>query len=438
MISRRHALMSMLFGASAIGLRALATGLPASLLLDPRRALANVPPKGCGPDQKAQFVIFCTSSQGDPINANCPGTYEEPGIFHSPDPAMARTSITLGGQQHEAAMPWGTLPQEVLDRTCFFHLMTNTPIHPKEPDVLRLMHTTRGDEMLPSMLAKHLAPCLGTIQSRPISLASSPSEGLTFSGQALPMIPALALKATLTNPQGPLTNLQPLRDQSLNQIYGLYKNGASPAQRAYIDSLVTSQSQVRNIRQELLDDLLSITDNSAASQILAAVTLFQMKVTPVVAIRIPFGGDNHRDNGLAKETAETISGVATIASLMQKLAAANLADQVTFMSLNVFGRTLGGNSADGRSHNPNHQVSIVIGKPFRAGVIGGVGPIDKDYGALPIDSKTGKGALEGDIPAASTLASYGRTMMAAFGVDPSVISAEITSGQVISPALAER
>src|SRR6185312_10529209 len=147
--------------------------------------------------------------------------------------------------------------------------------------------------------------------------------------------PAAALKATLTNPAGPLSNLQPLRDQTLNQLYDLYKNGASPAQKAYVDSLVTSQQQVRSINQTLLDQLSSIKDNSAASQVVAALALIQMNVTPVVAIHIPFGGDNHRDVGLANETAQTVSGVATIASLMQQLQAAGLQDKVTFASLNV-------------------------------------------------------------------------------------------------------
>jgi hypothetical protein len=41
-ISRRQAVLSTLFGAGYVGLRSLATGLPAALLLDPRRALADV------------------------------------------------------------------------------------------------------------------------------------------------------------------------------------------------------------------------------------------------------------------------------------------------------------------------------------------------------------------------------------------------------------
>ena len=435
-ITRRNAILSTLFGSGLVGLRALATGLPVSFLLNPRRALADgaMP---CASKDKAQFIILSTSGAGDPINASVPGTYEDAKIAHSMDPAMAPTPLTIRGQTYTAAAPWATLPQGVLDRTCFWHMMTNTPVHPKEPEVLELMGTTYAGEMLPSILARQLAPCLGTLQAQPISLgATSPAEGLTYGGAALPIIPALALKSTLTSTPGPLTNLQPLRDQTLNKLYDLYKNGATPAQRTYIDSLVNSQRQVRGIDQNLLNALTSIKDNSAASQVLAAVTLVQMKVTPVIAIHIPFGGDNHRDVGLATETTQTLSGVATIASLMQQLAAAGLSDSVTFMSLNVFGRTLGPANTDGRQHNENHQVSITIGKPVLGGVIGGVGPVQKDYGALAIDSKTGQGSASGDIRAIETLASFGRTALAAVGVDNSVITTQITSGHVIAPALA--
>ena len=435
MFSRRHALMSTLFGAGAIGLRALATGLPVSFLMNPRKALADTPAP-CA-NTKAQFMIFCTSGSGDPINANVPGTYDDPKITHSADPLMAPTSLTIRGQNYTAAAPWASLPQAVLDRTSFWHMMTNTPVHPKEPDVLKLMGGTYGGEMLPSILAKHMAPCLGTIQSQPITIgATSPAEGLSFNGAALPIIPALALKATLTNPAGPLTNLQPLRDQTLNKLYDLYKNTATPAQKMYIDSLVSSQTQVRNINQSLLDALTSIKDNTANSQVLAAVTLIQMKVTPVISVHIPFGGDNHRDIGLAAETTQTVTGVATIGSLMSQLASAGLADQVTFTTLNVFGRTLGPGNTDGRQHNQNHQVSVTIGKPFLGGVVGAVGPVDKDYGALAIDSKTGKGVAGGDVPALETLPSFGRTLLTAVGVDMAVIDTEFIGGTVIAGSLA--
>jgi hypothetical protein len=436
MITRRDALLSTLFGAGYVGLRALATGLPASLLLRPREALAD-PAMACAAQSKAQYVIFATSGNGDPINASVPGTYEDPMIVHSADPTMAPTSLTMQGQTHTAAAPWATLPQNVLDRTVFWHLMTSTPVHPKEPQVLELMGATPSGEMLPSLLAKQLAPCLGTIQPQPISVgALSPSEALTYGGAALPVVPALALKATLTNPVGPLTALQPLRDQTLNQIYDLYKNSATQAQRNTIDSMVTSQNQVRSIKQNLLDALASIKDNTAGSQVLAAITLVQMNVSPVISIHIPFGGDNHRDVALATETAQTVSGVATIVSLMQQLASAGLQDKVTLMTLNVFGRTIGPGNTDGRQHNGNHQVSITIGKPFRGGVMGGVAPVGSDYGATAMTSTTGAGGSGGDIRAVDTLAAFGQTMLAAVGADPSVITSPSGSSKVVTAALA--
>ena len=433
-ISRRKALMSALFGAGYVGLRALATGIPAGILMRGRRAFADG--ATCANPSKAQFIIMNTSGNGDPINANVPGTYDDPNITHSADPLMAPTQLSLGGLATKAAAPWAALPQTVLDRTTFWHIMTNTPVHPKEPDVLKLMGMTYAGEMLPSLLAKQLAPCLGTVQAQPITLgASSPSEGLSYAGQALPIIPPLALKATLTSPAGPLSNLKAMRDQTLSQLDDLYRGGASPAQKAYLDSLIASQDQVRNIRQDLLNSLTAIKDNSITSQITAAIALVQMNVTPVIAIHIPFGGDNHTDAALANETKQTVSGVAAIASLMSQLDAAGMADKVSFVSLNVFGRTLGPKHTDGRDHNANHQVSITIGKPFKAGVIGAVGPVAGDYGALAINSQNGSGGAGGDIEPVASLPSLGKTLLTAVGVDSATLDTSITAGKVVPAAL---
>jgi hypothetical protein len=435
MMRRRDTLLSTLFGAGGLGLRALATGLPVSFLADPRRALAQ-PAPACLTPAKAQYIIFNTSGEGDSINASAPGTYDDPGIVHSPDPALAPRPLRLGDKTFQAGGPWSSLPQPVLDRTVFFHLMTNTSVHPSEPEVLKLMGAG-GGEMFPSLLARTLAPCLGTIQRQPISVgAQTPGEALSFAGAPLPVVPALALKATLTSPDGPLAALQPLRDATLLRLSDVYKNGATRAQRRHIDALVTSQRDLRNIRQELLGTLASIADNSAASQVTAAVALIQMNVSPVVAVHIPFGGDNHQDIGLVKETAETISGVALLGTLMEQLTRAGLQDRVSFVSLNVFGRTLGAGSTKGRQHNGNHQVSLAIGRPFRGGVIGAVARVGADYGALPIEAQTGQGAPGGDVGAVDTLAAFAKTVLAAVGGDPGLVTSPLGGAKVIPPALA--
>src|SRR5689334_11001777 len=135
MIGRRDALLSTLFGAGSVGLEALATGLPISFLLNPRKALADVPPAPCGAPDKAQFVIMTTSGEGDPIGTSIPGTYDDPRIVHSSDPSMAPKPLVIDGRSYTAAAPWSTLPPNVLSRTVFWHMMTGTSVHPREPDV---------------------------------------------------------------------------------------------------------------------------------------------------------------------------------------------------------------------------------------------------------------------------------------------------------------
>ncbi len=439
MMTRRQALLRTLFGAGGIGLRSLATGIPIAFLLNPKRALAD----GCAVQSKAQYFVLSTSGNGDPINANAPGTYTDSKIIHSVDPLMAPTSFTLKGKTVTAAKPWSTLPQNILDRTTFWHIMTNTPIHPKEPEVLRLNGASPAHEMLPSLLAKVTAPCLNTVQAQPFSVGGSgPSEALSYSGSVMPIIPPLALKDTLTAPAGVLTNLQAVRDVTMKNVYALYKTSATPAQKAFIDATANTQTEVRNLNQSLLGALSSIPDNSVASQILATVALLQMNVAPVIALHIPFGGDNHSDAALAGETTQTVAGVASIASLMTQLQAAkdaqgnSLIDRVSFMTLNVFGRTLmvngGASTANGRNHNPNHQVSVTIGAPFKGGVIGGVAPVGSDYGATAFTASSGVSSASGDVAAVDSLGAYAQTVLSAVGGDPTVIS----QGKVVSAALA--
>jgi len=438
-LTRRDALLGTLFGAGMIGLRSAASGLPAAFIANPRRALAQVPAEMCSNAAKAQYVIFSTSAQGDPINTNAPGTYIDTNIVHPQDPTMAPKSIMVGGTSWQAATPWSTLGA-TLGQTTFFHLMTNTPIHPKEHDVLTLLGAAQNVdtsvEMFPSLLARQLAPCLGTLQTQPVSIGGP--ETITFGGAALPTIPPTALAATLASQQGALGQLQKLRAQTLDTaIMPIYRDGgASPAQLQYIDSLVTSQQQMQGIQQSLLTAITGLKDNSVASQIAAAVALIQMKVSPVLAIHIPFGSDNHSDANLATETAETVSGVASLVALFQALTAANLQDQVSFLSLNVFGRTMGPATTAGRNHNGNHQLSLAIGKPFKSAVIGGVAQVAGDYGAVDIDATSGAPTPGGNIKAIDTMTSFAKSVMTAFGGDPTVISQQITGGAVVPAMIA--
>jgi hypothetical protein len=121
---------------------------------------------------------------------------------------------------------------------------------------------------------------------------------------------------------------------------------------------------------------------------------------------------------------------------MSQLQSAGLQDQVSFMSLNVFGRTIGPGNTDGRQHNQNHQVSLAIGSPFKGAVIGGVTPVGSDYGATPINSKTGAGGSGGDIQAVDTLSAFAMTMLSSVGGDPTILTSPGNTAKVVTSALA--
>lgn len=432
-LTRRQTLYRFLFGAGAVGLRSLATGLPLSFLVNPLRAVAQ---DACPPVGTGQFLVFATSGAGDPLNANVPGTYLNPEIAHPLDPLMARTPLTLAGKAYDAAAPWASLPQTVLDRTCFFHHATLANNHPQQPKVMRLMGSVRRSEMLVSVYARELAACLGTVQAEPVSVgASGVDELISYAGRTLPKISPSGLRDALLSPTGALANLQSIRDKDLDRLNALFKESGTTAQRAFLDRMAQSQREARNISQELLENLSSITGDDQVNQMIASAALIKMKVTPVVAVHINFGGDNHTDADLQNEATRTVSGVAAIGGLMNNLAALGVADQTTFAAMNVFGRTLIKKGTAGRDHWANHHVTVMIGKGIRGGVIGGVRPFNKDFGAQPIDSQTGMGTDGGDITFEATSGAVAKTLGRALGVSATALDENITTGKVVPAAL---
>jgi hypothetical protein len=438
-LSRRQAILQTLFGSSGLGLLSFATGVPLSVLGNPRRALAaGGPTATCPNPAAATYLILSQSSGGDPINANVPGTYEDANIAHPADPTMAATDMLVGGQQRKAAAPWASLDPAVIAQTSFFHHQTDTVVHADNPKVMRLNEQVAKNEMLVSMLAAQLAPCLGTVQQQPVSLGEGGSgDAITFEGRAQPLMRPKSLAAVLTLPDGPLKDLRPLRDQGLDRLNAWYKANATAGQANFLDRYAKSQAELRNVSDTLLNSLSSISSNDADAQAVAAVALLQLNVTPVVSMQIPFGGDNHGDPGLAQETKQTVSGVATLGKLMQQLGAANLATRTTFTTLNVFGRTLAleHKNLDGRDHNGDHHVAVMIGPRLKSGVVGGVAPGGGDYAATAIQSSTGAGAQNGDIAAAETFSSMGKTLGVACGLTAECMDANILHGKVVAGAL---
>jgi hypothetical protein len=451
-MTRRETLLHALFGSGLIGLRALATGLPIWYLLDPRRASADTCNVSATTASTLQYLIVSTSSNGDPINCNCPGTYELTDIIHPQQAEVAATQIQLGAKTYGAALPWapkaagGALDPAVLARTAFFHHSTRTTVHGDQPKVMKILGEVNNGDMLVSAFAQQLAPCLNTVQPQPIAVgaAGNASELVSYSGRTLAAVSPLQLKQLLTgSTTNPLVKMRSLRDSSLDQLNALAKTDATGVQSQFLDALATSQQQVRALAQQLATTLSAITANDVKGQALAAAALIAANVTPVVTMHIGFGGDNHSDQNLQAEADQHVSGVQGIQAVMDALSSLNLTNKVTFATLNVFGRNLNGlakvTARAGRDHYGDHSVTLMIGKNVAPTVIGGpIKASSGNYVASDIDSASGAAVSGGDIPVAESHASAARTLGAALGLPASVVSTCFTStagGKIVPAAL---
>lgn len=434
-LNRRHLFQSALAGAGLLGLRAMATGLPVSFLLNPKSVRAD---GMCDSNPGAQYLILSMSSGGDALNCNVPGTYDLPASFasgtinHSDpmDMTMTPGSMTIGGQQWTAAKPWTSLPKELLERTVFFHHSTGTANHGELGRVLELFGALRRGQWLPSYFAKNLHSCFGTIQPQPVTIGG---EQLSFDGQYLPKLTPTGLKAVLSAPKDLQAQLQALRDDTLNKLNQTLKDNRAQttAERAYLDNMALSQTDLRTMIAQVATDLSTINGDDAGNQITAAALLIKMNVTPVVTIHLPFSGDNHSDANFTNEAVQTNASVNNIKSLMNKLKTYGLEDKVTFATLNVFGRLF--DTQNGRGHNSSHSLSLMIGKGFKGSVVGGIVPGGH---AADIDSATGKAMEGGDLAAGDSLASVAKTLGRGLGLTDAQLDDQITSGVAIKSALA--
>jgi hypothetical protein len=430
----------------------MATGLPAWFIANPNRASAQELACAVVAKEKLQYLIVSASSQGDPMNCNVPGTYEAPEIVHPLQPEMVATQVQLGDKSYGAALPWasnavgGALAPEVLARTCFFHYSTRSTVHGDQPKVMKLMGGMNRGEMLVSALAKHLAPCFGTVQTEPVAVGarSNASELVSFAGRTLPSVSPTQLKQLLTGSRNnPLVKLRATRDASLDKLYAMAKGNSNAAQVKFIDTLATSRSQVRLLAEALATTLNAITSDDANGQALAAAALISANVTPVVTMHIGFGGDNHTDQNLTNEATQTVSGVQAIQAVMAALASLGLTDKVTFATMNVFGRNLNGiekvMSRAGRDHYGNHAVSVLIGKSVNPGVVGGVLPgTSGAFQAAAIDSVSGVPIASGDITPGDSQLAMGRTLGALLGLTATDLDADFVAnsgGKVVQAAI---
>jgi uncharacterized protein (DUF1501 family) len=303
--------------------------------------------------------------------------------------------------------------------------------------VQRMMEETEKNDMLISLLARELSAGLGTVQSDPVSLGANGGELLSSAGRVLANVGPVSVRKALGGVDGPLKDLTQLRDKSIDAMYAVYKQ----SQRTLLDAWAKSRSEVRSIGTELLSRLDAIDGNNQVNQVRAASVLAAMNITPVITLKLDFGGDNHTDSGLAKEASRHVSAIGQLQALMDELDAMRaqglLKHDVIVGSLNVFGRTLKSKGDKGRDHNKSHHVTVLMGNGVKAGVVGGIeqNKSGKDYQAQAIDSASGKGGDGGDIPFEETLGAMGKTLGRVMGISPERMDQVLPIGKAVESVI---
>ncbi|RYE92898.1 MAG: DUF1501 domain-containing protein [Myxococcales bacterium] len=443
MMNRRTLLQGLVAGGGAsLLLRSLATGLPLSFLLDPSRARADDPPP-------VRSVLLILNEDGDPFNANCPGSYVE-GVTHHPD--LVKTEVKLGAHTSHAAPGWKALLEGnpgLGDRMAIIHHATHAVAHNQYPSVLTLQGAAKGEEgngeeCLPTLLAQALFTPGTHIQREPIALAPAP---LTSLGNPLPSYDPYSLQQLFSPVSSPgdlafLTDegMVEARAKTLDALYAQARASGRPTQKRFLERYATSREEARQLADKLRADLASLPAPDEEgftypAQVTAALALLRANVSPVVTLSLPFGGDNHNDAGLGRELEETTLGLGAIALIWQKLHDMQLQDTVTLASLNTFGRSLAMAGLTGRNHNPDHHAMLLIGPRVRGGVYGGPVNDGKRFGAGAFDPATGVVSPGAAIQPGQSLVAAGRTLAAAAGLTSAQLDKRIAGDALVTGAL---
>ncbi len=447
MLSRRQWLQGALFGSAMLAFRAMASGIPPSVLLSPRHGLLGLSDEAVQQKidaTRAQFLVLSASDSGEPINCNVPGTFDDPNILHPSDVSMAPITFSIGNTSGRGSAVWGSLPDTARARLSFFHHATNSIAHGDFSNVHSLYGAVPNHENLMSAMGKILQEPLGAIQHQPVNIGVG-APGLSVGGVAQPAYSPTSIKTYLTAPSSlsQLNSLTSLRDKTLEQMHAMVSNSGTSAQRQLLDAWATSQQQARQLSAGVVAQLSAISDNTIKSQMVCATLLCALKLAPSVMVTMSFGGDNHADVdphlGLGKlpgEQGSHVTAMAAINAYLQSLGSLGLSDKITFATLSTFGRTNCRSDYHGRTHNSGHTASILLGANVRGSVIGGVTLQGINLTASNIDSQSGMASAGGDIGLADGLNAFASTLASACGIDDASIKATVSPGTKVSAALA--
>lgn len=423
--SRREILLSAMAAGGGVGLRSLLMGLPVHFLT--QRSMA-------APIEN--FLVYSLNGSGCPINCNVPGTYIN-GYDHATAFATPVTS-NWGSQSLKAAPCWNSLKKEIKATANIFHLRTMTNSHNEMDKVTNIFGAIesidgRSAEMLPSIIAHELAPSLGTRLSYPVALAGP----LTHKGKNQKIYTPSSVKALFPSGESSATiNARVFRDKQIDLLYKDVKSNGTPAQMRFLNNYASSSKEAQELANQLSEALQIVEGDTEIDHMKTAAALLALKLTPVVTVRMHFGGDNHADTDLAGEVAAHNRAMTSLNALYDALKGFGIQNKTTFALLNVFGRTIKTNSRGGRDHNHRQSVMFSFGAGVKGGMIGDLAPGFRGLPeAQPINSTTGK-ITSSDIPINETLHSAAKSLMVATGMSEARTNKLVTGGKIVKPYLA--
>ena len=453
---RRDFLRKSFYTALGTSVRASVIGVPASFLLSGQASAAT----------NSKFTILSQSKQGEPINCSGPMTFvsaDNPAANLIDHPTVAElgtaslgtvngqnytakdlaesVELTIGNKKYLAARPWQELPQAFLNNLCGVWYRSGANAHPEMPSVKRLKGALRDDvnpnrdEELGSAIAWDTASELGTSLKTPLVLSKEGMAGFS-KGNPLTVYTPTQIQSLFAAESG--SHLDPehydsLYQQTIDMVYANLKENGTAKQRAFLDNHALTRAQAQDIGDKLGSALDSIDGDGTVNQLRAAIAFMKLRLTPVVCVSHDFAGDNHSDSNLKDEAERTLKGIDAMVQYWKMVNDAGLADQVNWVTLDCFGRTPKRNDEGGRDHYGNMTLSFMHGAGIKAGMIGGMAAENDKPVATGINSQTGKSASP-DIDPSATLAAYGKTVIAAAGIDSELVNTRVPSGKVISAA----
>ncbi|MFK7824366.1 MAG: DUF1501 domain-containing protein [Oligoflexales bacterium] len=418
--NRRDFLSKVLFGYGGLGLKSLLIGLPPGFIMS----------RVIGQEARTR-LIYCFQKQGDPIGCNFGPAYDIPECVH---PAAFETPVltSFGDNSIQCAAPWASLPQDFRAKSHMIFHHTGAAAHPESNVVLAGFSSLKGQggvgsEMLPSIHKDLFGDGLSIIH---LTNKFSLTEG---GSSPIPQIAPNSLKSAFSLSDTQLLNI---RDKALNELWKECKASGNTAQWEYCDKMIMTSSQSR----ELAKNLSGLLENvETLDTFTAAVIVMAAGASSVATIHIPFGGDNHDDQGLTKEANQLSSGCQQLESLWNLMKQYNIHTTTTFAMQGVFGRTFGlkNGAKNGRDHHGGASTTLIQGPNVKGGLSGGLIPISGKKAAetTGINSKTGQATNSGDIPKNETLAAACRTVLKVCGASESELEERVRGGKLIESAI---